>query len=124
MSSIFRQKLSHDVYKSMVLETRRYTGPQALEAGIVDKLGDFSDVVALVEERNLASRPSSGVYGTTKSEMYRETLGYIDGYNDIEEKTKVLTLENERREKIEKERVEAWRKNASIKSKLWIRIVL
>ena len=77
MSSIFRQKVTPAVYRSLVLEAHRFPGPQARDAGLVDALGGLPEVLQLVRERHLLKKGTTGVYGQLKAEMYRETMGYL-----------------------------------------------
>lgn len=117
MSSIFRQKVPPATYRSLVLEAKRFPGPQALEAGIVDGLGALPEVLAFVEERKLADKPKSGVYSYLRREMYRESLQYLETHEEAEARD-MRTLETEEaRESEGKKRVAEWRKNAA-KSKL------
>ena len=117
MSSIFREKVPPATYRSLVLEAKRFPGPQALEAGLVDALGASPEVLAFVEERKLADKPKSGVYGYMKREMYRESLRYLETHEEGEARD-LSTLEaEEKRESEGKKRVAEWEKNAS-KAKL------
>ena len=100
MSSIFRQKLPPAAYRSLVLEARRFPGPHALEAGIVDALGGLDEALALIKERGLATKAKTGVYGAMKAEMYRESLGYLAGREEDERRMGVyMEAEEERRSK-------------------------
>jgi enoyl-CoA hydratase/carnithine racemase len=109
MSSIFRQKLTPQVYKKMVLEAHRWNGAEALENGIVDALGGLEEMVGFVEKRKLVGKGKSEVYGILKGEMYRETKGYLEDAGE----TKLGSEkegEGERRRKGE-ERVREWKKS-------------
>jgi enoyl-CoA hydratase/carnithine racemase len=110
MSSIFRQKLPAHTYRSLVLEAKRFGGTQALEAGIVDGLGALPEVMALVEERKLADKPKSGVYGYLRREMLRESLGYLEGYEAGEKRDAKTYEAEEKRAKEGKQRVAEWEK--------------
>ena len=79
MSSVFRQKLTPVVYKPMVLEAKRFSAAEALESNIVDALGGLEEALKFIGERKLAEKGKTGVYGVLKKEMYRETLGYLEG---------------------------------------------
>lgn len=74
MSAPFRCKLSPATYRTLVLEARRFAGPAALDAGIVDATGGLDAVLALVKDRALTTKARSGVYGIMKAEMYRECV--------------------------------------------------
>lgn len=119
MSSIFRQKLTPQIYKRMVLEAKRFSGKDALEGGIVDMLGGIEECLAFVKERKLDEKAKTGVYGALKAEMFRETMEYVnpEGYEREEKRTKYIwELDDQRREE-GKRRVEEWERNAS-KAKL------
>lgn len=119
MSSIFRQKLTPQVYREMVLEAKRYSGKDALENGIVDWLGGIEEVLKIVGERKLTEKAKIGVYGKLKKEMWRETLGYLgpEGFESEEIRVEV-EWEKDDEEKAEgRRRVEEWKRNAT-KAKL------
>ncbi|ESZ95657.1 hypothetical protein SBOR_3958 [Sclerotinia borealis F-4128] len=119
MSSIFRQKLSSPAtYRSLVLEAKRFNGEAALKEGLVDILGGWEDVLKLVDERKLLEKGKSGVYGVLKAEMWRESLGYLEGHTENEERDGVnMDKEVERKEQAQK-RVAEWEKQAKKTSKL------
>lgn len=120
MSSVFRQKLGHATYRTLVLEARRFTGPQALEAGILDAVSSpafattaagpgaggagagtagWEAVMQLVRERGLIGKGRTGVYGLMKMEMYRESLAYLEGHEREDERDRRLVQgEKKRRE--------------------------
>jgi Delta3-Delta2-enoyl-CoA isomerase len=117
MSSIFREKVSPQTYRSLVLLAQRFPGPQALEAGIVDRLGAWPEVLALVEEYKLADKPKSGVYAYLRREMYRESMLYLET-SDAGEARDAKTYEEEaQREEKAKKRVAEWKQNGG-KAKL------
>ncbi|KAG8883001.1 hypothetical protein FRB97_007374 [Tulasnella sp. 331] len=80
-NSIFRAKVDAQTYRKVFLEGKRFTGPEALNAGIVDAVGDMSDVVELVKERKLIGKGSKNVYGLLRDEMFRETLALAERYS-------------------------------------------
>jgi Delta3-Delta2-enoyl-CoA isomerase len=114
MSSIFRQKIPYPAtYRSLVLEAKRFSGNEALEGGIVDGLGAIEDVLALVNERKLVGKGTSGVYGLMKWEMYRETVGLLDGHYDEEKRVKGYLKINQRSE--EQGKLKEWQKKRQAK---------
>jgi enoyl-CoA hydratase/carnithine racemase len=119
MSSIFRQKLTPQVYKEMVLEAKRYSGKEALESGIVDWLGGMEEVLKIVGERKLIEKAKTGVYGKLKMEMWRETLSYLgqEGYEREENRTEVEWEKDEENKAEGERRVQEWKRNAT-KAKL------
>ncbi len=117
MSSVFRQKLTPQVYKAMVLEAKRYNGTEALENGIVDALGGMEEVLKFVEERKLTERAKTGVYGLLKAEMFRESLSYLEGYEREQKRNEQDSAKEDKRKALGKSRVTEWEKNIS-KAKL------
>lgn len=119
MSSVFRQKLSPQVYKLMVLEAKRFSGKEALEGGIVDILGGMEECLVLVKERELNEKAKTGVYSALKTEMFRETMGYVtpEGYEKEEKRSKEAWKLDDQRRVEGNRRVAEWVRNAS-KAKL------
>ncbi|KAI1501075.1 enoyl-CoA hydratase/isomerase family protein [Biscogniauxia marginata] len=77
MSSIFRIKLAPATYRDLVLEARRFDARAALDAGLVDAVGGLDAALALIAERNLVRKGTTGVYGVLKAEMYRESVALL-----------------------------------------------
>lgn len=117
MSSIFRQKVSPQTYKQMVLEAKRFGPKEALETGIVDGLGGFEEAMKFVTERKLNEKSKTGVLGLLKAEMWRETIDYIDNLDKEEVTFIALNKAEDERKEIGEARVGQWEKNA-VKSKL------
>ena len=117
MSSIFRQKLVPKVYREVVLEAKRYSGKDALENGIVDGLGGMDEVLGFVRARGLEMKAKTGVYGWLKMEMFRETLGCLEGFEGYESRSKNEYEIDEKRKEEGERRVKEWERNAS-KAKL------
>ncbi|KFY22199.1 hypothetical protein V493_06768 [Pseudogymnoascus sp. VKM F-4281 (FW-2241)] len=118
MLSIFEAKLSPVSYRSLILEAHRFTAKEALEQQMVDKLGAWEEVLALVEERKLTQRSKSGVYGVLKQEMYRKVIADLEGH---EERVKKDARDEEKLEKVargKEDRVQAWEAATKGKSKL------
>lgn len=109
MSSIFRQKLHPTPYKQMVLEAQRFTGEQALKEALVDVLGGLPEVFALIEERHLAAKTGTRIYGLLRAEMFRETLNYIDSYDEEVKRSEKFLEEEANRKEIGYKSVERWR---------------
>ncbi|KAJ1329089.1 Delta3-Delta2-enoyl-CoA isomerase [Microdochium nivale] len=78
MASIFREKLLPSTFRKLVLEAHRFDAPQALEAGIVDKVGGLDAALEMVRDLKLVSKAARGAYGLLKQEMYRESLSLLD----------------------------------------------
>lgn len=108
MMTIFREKLPPQVLRDVVLGATRWGGPDAVRAGIVDALGGIEETVKFIRERRLQSKADTGIYGVMKEEMYRGSLGILDG---DEENLRWRDGVEERKERIAGEgvrAVEAW----------------
>ncbi|KAF5020584.1 hypothetical protein F66182_7389 [Fusarium sp. NRRL 66182] len=81
MSALFRTKFSHPVYRSLVLEAKRFTGEDAVAAGIADGLAPkgLEDLLRFIEEKELVDKSKSGVYGVLKMEMYAGLVEFMKG---------------------------------------------
>ncbi|KAH7153308.1 ClpP/crotonase-like domain-containing protein [Dactylonectria macrodidyma] len=78
MSALFRTKVPATTYRHLVLEARRFTGPDAVATGIADGLYEKpEDLLTFVSERDLVSKPKSGIYGVLKAEMYHDLVNYL-----------------------------------------------
>lgn len=117
MSSIFRQKLPRaDVYRTMVLEAKRFNALEALEGGLVDGLGQWDVVEKFVVEMKLVGKADSGVYGQLKEEMWRETIGYLEEGGKVEEGLMRERAERgQARLKESRRRIEDWAKSGRAK---------
>ncbi|KAI0411782.1 putative carnitinyl-CoA dehydratase [Xylaria grammica] len=77
LSSIIRIKTTPLVYRSVVLEAKRFDAKAALEAGIVDAVGELDAALKLIEDRKLVVKGATGVYGKLKEEMYKESIALL-----------------------------------------------
>lgn len=111
MSSVFRQKLAPAVYKPMVLEAKRFGAAEALEGEIVNALGGLEEALKFVVARKLGEKGKTGVYSALKREMYRETLGYLEGSVEEDKRMEVQAKGQEKRDQEAKERVREWKRN-------------
>lgn len=79
MRSVFLEKIKNGpLVRSIILEGRRFTGPQALDAGIVDALGGLPEAIKLVHERGLLKIGKSPAYALLKEGMWSRVLDSID----------------------------------------------
>ncbi|KAB5583703.1 ClpP/crotonase-like domain-containing protein [Coniochaeta sp. 2T2.1] len=97
MSAIFRLKTPPQTYRSLALEAHRFTGPEALKAGIVDGDGGLEEVLKLVEGRKLTEKGKTGIYGALKREMYRESVAIMKFDEREEERCRAEVEEDEKR---------------------------
>jgi len=119
MSSIFRQKLRADAYRTLVLEAKRFNALDALKDGLVDGLGGIEEALSFINESKLQTKAQSGVYGSLKEEMWKETLGYLNRGEaqeqaDVRARSEVL----EARSSLAVQAVEAWSNQHNGKAKL------
>jgi len=109
MSVIFRQKIPYPaVYRSLVLEAKRFGSKDALEGGIVDGLGALQEALDLVRERKLTEKGKTSIYGLMKAEMYRDTVDLLDGHDREEKRDRNLIEEDEARKKVGQLLVREW----------------
>jgi enoyl-CoA hydratase/carnithine racemase len=114
MSAIFRLKTSAQTYRSLALEARRFSGPEAAAAGIVDAVGGLDEVLGLVAERKLTEKGATGIYGALKREMYRESVAIMKFDDREEERFQAEVQEDERRKEEGKRRVEELKGKAKL----------
>ncbi|KAI0871398.1 putative carnitinyl-CoA dehydratase [Hypoxylon argillaceum] len=118
LAGIFRLKTAPHVYRELVLEAKRFDGKAALEAGLVDAVGELEAVLKLVEERKLVVKGTKGSYGLLKAEMYRESIALLD-VKDVDVPDLSEVSANLKKRKADgKERVKKWRENQGQKAKL------
>ena len=116
MSSILKQKLSAQTYRTVILEATRFNGKSALQHGIVDALGGWDDVKKFVDEKKLCEKGKTGIYGMMKREMYKETVVLLDAHDDQEVRQEEEKKEDDGRKEIARRIVIAWEtKSPSVK---------
>ena len=93
MVSIFRQKLPNpNTYRTMILESKRFTALEALKEGILDGLGALDEVLSFVEE------------------MWSETVRYLDLKDGGARARKEKDEERKTLEREQRRRVDEWEK--------------
>lgn len=95
----------------MVLEAKRFGAAEALEGEIVNALGGLEEALKFVVARKLGEKGKTGVYSALKREMYRETLGYLEGSVEEDKRMEVQAKGQEKRDQEAKERVREWKRN-------------
>ncbi|OTA94640.1 hypothetical protein M434DRAFT_394567 [Hypoxylon sp. CO27-5] len=118
MSSIFRIKAAPHVYRDMVLEARRYDAKAALEAGLVDAIGEIDAALKLIQERGLVQKGSTGAYGILKAEMYRESVALLDARGKDATTPSEMQAAEKKRKAEGAERFKHWKDTQSDKAKL------
>jgi Delta3-Delta2-enoyl-CoA isomerase len=89
----------------LVLEAKRFSGKDALEYRVVDRLGGIEEIMGLITKRKLVEKGKSGVYGTMKAEMFRESISYLEGHEREEKRDEENRLANNRRREERQNRV-------------------
>jgi enoyl-CoA hydratase/carnithine racemase len=100
MVRIFREKVGlSTTLRSLVLEGKRFAGPEALNAQLVDALGGLEEAIGLVHERKLFDMARSPAYTGLKEGMFKDTLAALDdepgnqAWQDFMEKIKESNAE-------------------------------
>jgi Delta3-Delta2-enoyl-CoA isomerase len=77
-TDVARARLARQVAHEALTSGRRYTGQEALAAGIVDELAAADEVVptAIVKAKSLSGKDPA-TYGAIKANLYRETLASL-----------------------------------------------
>jgi enoyl-CoA hydratase/carnithine racemase len=81
LATLFREKVSSNVYRDAVFEAARYTGPQALERGLVDGLGGLEETIKLIDSKKLVEKSQKGVIGHLKHDAYRNIIIAFDDFD-------------------------------------------
>ncbi|KAH8896867.1 enoyl-CoA hydratase/isomerase [Thozetella sp. PMI_491] len=130
LTNIFKTKVSGQAYRKLVLEAHRFGAKEALEAGIVDEVGDLNAALVFIKRLGLqdkasaplflqASKDVGSSYGLLKEEMYRDQIVLLDSTTaDTWKLEETLVAESKRRARVKK-RVQEWESsNENDKSKL------
>jgi Delta3-Delta2-enoyl-CoA isomerase len=103
MSGIFRTKLRAEVYRTTVLEARRWDAQAALAAGILDRADGMEGALALVRDGKLTAKGKTGVYGLLKEEMYREQVALLSATGkDVVKFSDAMGRETKRKAELKK----------------------
>ncbi|KAF0534788.1 ClpP/crotonase [Gigaspora margarita] len=81
MAAIIRIKMTPKTYRDCMIQAHRFTGPDALDQGLVDIIASENDVLPKAKELALkwSKRASAGaIYGNLKEEMYVEAINYLE----------------------------------------------
>lgn len=118
LSAIFRVKTTPPVYRAVVLEARRFDAGAALEAGIVDAVGEVDAVLKLIEERGLVAKGTKGSYGLLKEEMYKEVIALLGMKGPGVLGPSELRDINKKRKAEGQKRLKEWKEGQGQKAKL------
>ncbi|EMC98065.1 hypothetical protein BAUCODRAFT_412048 [Baudoinia panamericana UAMH 10762] len=119
MTSIFRQKVSPQTYRRLVLEAVRFKALEALKEGIVDWLGGLDEALTHIDELKLVAKANTGVsgkqvYGELKAEMWRETVGYLDSFGEEDGREYATQLRRKRERQLAEKTVVDWEAKAKL----------
>ncbi|TGJ85795.1 hypothetical protein E0Z10_g3015 [Xylaria hypoxylon] len=118
LTSIFRIKTTPLVYREVVLEAHRFDAKAALEAGIVDAVGELDAVLKLIEDRKLVVKGTTGVYGSLKEEMYKESVALLGAKGPgVPSPSKQLEI-NKKRKADGQKWLKQWKESQGQKAKL------
>lgn len=108
MVTVFREKLPAFTVRDMILEAKRFTGPEALQRGIVDGLGGLDETVAFIKDRGLQKKAASGVYANLREEMYPRLLGVLNNHAGNDQWRENLENIKEKAAEESRKNVESW----------------
>ncbi|KAI8633022.1 enoyl-CoA hydratase/isomerase [Xylariaceae sp. FL1651] len=118
LAGIFRLKTTPLVYRTLVLEAKRFDAKAALEAGIVDAVGEMDAVLKLVGERGLVQKGTKGSYGLLKAEMYRESIALLGLKGEQAADLPNLQASEKKRRADGKKWLKQWQESQGQKAKL------
>jgi Delta3-Delta2-enoyl-CoA isomerase len=109
MRSVFIEKIQDGpLLRSIILEGRRFTGPQALEAGIVDALGGLPETIQLIHERGLLQIVKSPSFVPLKERLWSRVSDSIDNLSEHDASDERRGQRTEATSAEAKNRVEQW----------------
>lgn len=68
---------------------------EALKEGIIDGVGGVEETLAMISELKLTNKSDKGVYGSLKKEMWRETVFFLDNWEEQVDRVDELTSKKE-----------------------------
>jgi len=107
MRAVFMEKIGNgSLIRSIVIEGKRFTAQEALNAGIVDALGGLPESLQLVHQRGLLKIGTSPSFVPLKERLWAKVLDAIDNSaaidaSDAHQKTEAFEAEG-------KIRVQQW----------------
>ncbi|RFU35152.1 hypothetical protein B7463_g1258, partial [Scytalidium lignicola] len=114
MVSIFREKIPNPaVLRSLIIEAKRFNAKDAIEGGIVDELGGLKETLDFIAQRKLTEKGKSGCYGSLKSEMYRQSIDFLENHEREAERAEKCIEAEERRKEDGLEKVRKWKRDTS-----------
>jgi len=97
IGALAKLKLRPQIARQVLLEGHRFTGVEALEAGIVDEVAPPNEMQAVVIRlaQQQAHRAKMGVYGLLRNELWGDALenfrriGYVHGRRPAAQRAKI-----------------------------------
>ncbi|KAJ9631059.1 hypothetical protein H2203_001588 [Taxawa tesnikishii (nom. ined.)] len=98
-------------YRTLVLEGKRFKALDALKENIIDGVGGLDEALTYTREMRLVSKPDKGVYGALKREMWRETVSFLENWDEESGKEIRAELARQRESKDREAKVKSWEAN-------------
>lgn len=119
MAALFRTKYSAPTVRAVALEALRFSGPDAVAAGLADGLADegVESALKLVREKGLLEKAKAGVYGVIKTEMYKDMINFLKnpGMEAEEARFEETQKQEDERKEFGKVWYEQWAKESKAK---------
>jgi enoyl-CoA hydratase/carnithine racemase len=75
---MLKYKMAPMVYRKAAMEGKRMAGPECLESGLVDVLGESAEVMKMIAEKDLVKKAELGALGGLKEDAHSEILAAFD----------------------------------------------
>lgn len=112
MRSVFMVKVQDGaVIRSMILEGKRFTAQEALEAKIVDGLGDLPEALRLIHDKSLLEIGRSPSFVPLKERLWASVLDSIDQLTRQEGDDESRAEKTVAASQLGKTRVQQWKKS-------------
>lgn len=85
-----------------------------MQEGIIDGVGGLEETLAYIDEFKLTTKLEKGVYGHLKSEMWRETVGYLERWGDEANRDFAADTRRRRESEESKKRVQTWQAKSKL----------
>jgi enoyl-CoA hydratase/carnithine racemase len=105
---------SPQMYRTAVLEGKRFGGPESLKAGLVDALGGMDEALKMIAERNLIAKSQLGAVGGLKEDAHREVLtGFEKHKENVKWREDIESVKEKSAEKAAND-IEKWERNSKL----------
>ena len=86
----------------------------ALKDNIIDGVGGYDETLAFIEDLKLVDKTDKGVYGLLKREMWRETLEYLENWDEQSVKDTQTMLATSRENARREQAIRLWESKAKL----------